>query len=63
MKLIVKNKKIREMAQQSVSPQSGRMLDNWHRNSANEGKMHNRTKKTQAGGRHFHKLESHDWQL
>ena len=33
------------MAQQSVSPQSGRMLDNWHRNSANEEKMHNRTKK------------------
>ena len=33
------------MAQQPVSPQSGRMPDNCCRNSADEKKMQNRTKK------------------
>ena len=45
MKLIVKNKKNPRDGTTIRVSTIGKKLDNWHRNSANEGKMHNRTKK------------------
>ena len=50
------------MAQQSVSPQSGRSLTIGTEIPQTREKCIIE-QKTQAGDRHFYKLESHDWHL